>query len=190
MCGRINVSDDPLAKFITDTLGMPFHTRTNPDLRPTDPIDVIVGKENPRQLTLHWGIKPDWAKRPIINAQAETAAVKPTFRQSFHQFRCLVPCSGWYEWTPEDPSEPQRKKLKYLFTGSNGEPIFMAGLMLPDCKLVTLTTPPDEQYSRYHHRMPMLVAPEKARKWLTDTGYAGELAQAPHQYNLDISPIK
>lgn len=68
MCGRINVSDDPLAQFIADALGIPFKTRSNPDLRPTDPIDVIADIE-PVQLTLNWGIKPEWSKRLIINAQ-------------------------------------------------------------------------------------------------------------------------
>ncbi len=61
-------------------------------------------------MDLSWGIKPSWAKRIIINAQAETVSIKPTFTHSFEKHRVIVPCSGWYEWREE-----QGKKVKYLF---------------------------------------------------------------------------
>ncbi|WP_394251640.1 SOS response-associated peptidase family protein [Vibrio profundi] len=35
----------------------------------------------------------------LINAQAETVSIKPTFKQSFSNNRVIVPCSVWYEWT-------------------------------------------------------------------------------------------
>ena len=46
---------------------------------------------------------PSWAKeedklpRPI-NAKAETAAIKPMFRQAYRRSRVLVPADAFYEW--------------------------------------------------------------------------------------------
>ncbi|MHA2939169.1 SOS response-associated peptidase family protein [Vibrio sp. RC27] len=48
------------------------------------------------QLNLNWGIKPNWAKRLIINALAESVSVKSTFRAVFENSRVVVPCAGWY----------------------------------------------------------------------------------------------
>lgn len=63
----------------------------------------------------------------------------------------------------------------------------MAGLILPDMKLVTMTTRPDKQYAHLHHRMPLLIPPANAKSWLTDRHYALELTQAEQQYKLHIS---
>ena len=57
-----------------------------------------------RQLrVLRWGLVPYWAKDPslgskLINARAETVAVKPAFRRAFARRRCLLPADGYYEW--------------------------------------------------------------------------------------------
>nr|WP_284676505.1 SOS response-associated peptidase family protein [Vibrio sinus] len=98
MCGRLNVIDDPLPKIVSDMLGSDFSAETNTDLRPTQNVSTVMCLNNAlQQVDLQWGIKPDWAKRIIVNAQAETVATKPTFRQAFHISRVVVPCSGWYE---------------------------------------------------------------------------------------------
>ena len=78
---------------------------------------------NYQQLGTSWGIQPSWSKRLLINAQSETVAQKPTFRSAFNSNRCLVPCSGWYEWRAEEG-----KKVKYFFSLSDNQPIYMAGI--------------------------------------------------------------
>jgi len=52
---------------------------------------------------MRWGLVPSWAAGPEdagrpINARAETAATKPSFRESFRRRRALVPADGFYEW--------------------------------------------------------------------------------------------
>ncbi len=163
MCGRLNVIDDPLCGVIGDMLGINFKTTTNTDLRPTQMVSTVgVDHGELKQLDLPWGIKPDWAKKLIINAQAETVSVKPTFANAFEFNRVIVPCSGWYEWREE-----QGKKVKYLFSQGENKVLFMAGIALEGgSKLVTLTTKPNGQCSEYHHRMPLIIPDDAVMKWV------------------------
>lgn len=167
MCGRLNVIDDPLCRVVCEKLGINFKTSTNTDLRPTQDVATIgVLHGELKQLDLPWGIKPDWAKRIIINAQAETVSVKPTFAQAFEYNRVIVPCSGWYEWREE-----QGKKVKYLFSQGEKDVLYLAGIALEGgSKLVTLTTKPNHQCSEYHHRMPLLIPSDAIVTWISGTG--------------------
>jgi len=118
------------------------------------------------QLDTTWGIKPQWSKKLLINAQSETVAVKPTFRRAFADNRCVVPCSGWYEWS----SVAGEGKQKYLFDNVDSSPLYMAGIFYPQAgassELVTLTTKPDELCAQYHHRMPLLIPEKAVEDWL------------------------
>mgnify|MGYP001942306167 CR=1 FL=1 len=111
-----------------------------------------------------WGIQPDWSKRLLINAQSETVIAKPTFKNAIKTHRCLIPCTGWYEWRTENG-----KKKKYLFSNSNDEPFLMAGIWYQSKnespKLVTLTTTPNNKCAQYHKRMPVMVLPENVDYW-------------------------
>lgn len=185
MCGRMNVIDDPVAKLIFDLVGLRFYPQTNRDLRPTQQVatvaDIGAGLQ---QLDTVWGIRPSWAKRPLINAAAETVAEKKTFKQAFAARRCVVPCSGWYEWRNEGGARKQR----YAFVPSSGNGFLMAAIWYPGDadkpqaapELVTLTTEPTPYCADYHHRMPLLVPPENLQEWLQDEpSELGHLLHAP-----------
>lgn len=192
MCGRLNVVSDPLCQLVTEQLGFKFDTPTNHDLRPTQMVAAIttpINHNGLQQLNTQWGIQPQWAKRIIINAQAESVATKPTFKRSFKQFRCVVPCSGWYEWQQE---EGQPRKTKYLFAEAHNQPLYMAGIYFPhlehQAQLVTLTTAPTKQCAQYHHRMPLLIRPSEVEFWLNSEADAlAPLLQAPADIELVIS---
>src|SRR5215469_13196778 len=61
-------------------------------------------QQQARELRLvRWGLVPSWAKdvkggARMINARAETVAVKPSFRSAFARRRCIIPADGYYEW--------------------------------------------------------------------------------------------
>ncbi|MDC5805582.1 SOS response-associated peptidase [Vibrio europaeus] len=166
MCGRLNVIDDPLCNIVCEQLGLNFYTHSNNDLRPTEQVACIASDGSKlQQGNLAWGIKPDWAKRVIINAQAETVSQKPTFASSFQFSRVIVPCSGWYEWREE-----HGQKVKYLFEQPNKGALYMAAIALENnSKVVTLTTKPNPQCAQYHHRMPLLIEDDHALNWVTGT---------------------
>jgi putative SOS response-associated peptidase YedK len=162
----MNVIDAPVTQWLMEYMGIEFTTQTNTDLRPTQTVDTIAALEwEPKQLSTTWGIKPTWSKKLLINAQAETVSMKPTFKKTFETQRCIVPCTGWYEWR----SEGGQKKQKYSFTHVDGIPFLMAGIWFGDpteAKLVTLTTNPAARCAEIHSRTPLLVDPDDVALWL------------------------
>lgn len=167
MCGRLNISGNQLAQGVFDELSLKMSMPANDDLRPTQPVSVITHDNYKLQEVFsNWGIKPSWSKKLLINAQAETVAVKRTFKSAFSANRCVVPCTGWYEWKDEG----QSKKTKYFFTQSEGKPIYMAGILFitqSNPQLVTLTTSPNNTCAQYHHRMPVLLENQHVHDYLT-----------------------
>ncbi|MCE7659399.1 SOS response-associated peptidase [Vibrio fluvialis] len=166
MCGRLNVIDDPLCRIVCERLGIKFSASTNKDLRPSEKVSTVIYEHGAfHQLDLQWGIKPDWSKKLIINAQSETAHIKPTFKLAFETSRVIIPCSGWYEW-----SEVAGDKRKFFFSACYNKPVYMAGLAFKDSnQLVTLTTKPTQQCAVYHNRMPLIIDETALEPWLMGT---------------------
>lgn len=124
--------------------------------------------------TLRWGLVPSWARDPaigskLINARAETAAEKPSFRSAFRSRRCLLPASGFYEWR----KGPMGKQPHHI--GMVGKGIFgLAGLheswrgpegeTLRTCTI--LTTAPNELMAPIHDRMPVIIPRAGWELWL------------------------
>lgn len=187
MCGRLSVTDDPLMKMVSLALGLGFVTVTNHDLRPTQTVAAVALVDGQlQQVNLKWGIKPAWSKKLLINAQAETVAEKKTFKKAFSERRCVIPCSGWYEWRNEGGA----RKQKYLFEPADGLGFFMAGIWYPgdDNQLVTLTIEPNELCARYHHRMPLLIDADAIAKYLSaDVDQVQALIHAPDSDLIRVS---
>ena len=121
-----------------------------------------------------WGLIPSWAKDPsigarLINARAETAHEKPSFRAAFRRRRCLIPSDGFYEW-----QRTASGKQPYYIIMQDGGPFAFAGLweqwegadgsVVESCTI--LTTVPNEVVEPLHNRMPVIVAPEDYDEWL------------------------
>ena len=190
MCGRLDISCDPLSRWVSDRFGIPFSVLANNDLRPTQTISTVAADTGGyRQLDLQWGIKPHWSRKLIINAQAETVATKPTFKQAFHNARCLVPCAGWYEWKDEGGPRKQR----YVFADPEGNPLMMAGLYFnaqSAPQLVTLTTEPSTEAALIHHRMPLIIDLANIDQWLSGTpAEVAPLLMPAHGPDLQITPV-
>ena len=137
---------------------------------------------------LRWGLIPGWAKDPsighkLINARAETAATKPSFRSAFTKRRCLVPADGYYEWRRAGTA-----RQPWLIAPRDGGLMAFAGLWerwrvsagaalrgslaerSPGDTVETftvLTTEANETVRAVHHRMPVILAPEAFEAWLS-----------------------
>ncbi|WP_346899527.1 SOS response-associated peptidase [uncultured Roseibium sp.] len=178
MCGRFSLTatpDDVRALFAYIDLPN-FPPRYN--IAPTQPIATVRREHGERHFALvRWGLVPSWVKDPasfslLINARAETAAEKPSFRAAMRHHRCLIPASGFYEWrrTPEG-------KQPYWISPADGGLMAFAGLWDtwsdPDGGDIdtgaVLTTTANKTIGRIHHRMPAILMPEAFDDWL-DTG--------------------
>ena len=169
MCGRYTVftqSDDSLMLTLLEQAGF---TEMPSDICPTDPAPILAMSDcKVRSRFAYWGLpSPENTSRPVINSRSETAAVKKFFRDALFYRRCVIPATGFYEWSRET-------KLKYLFTPRDDEMIFMAGAYNeygPVKKFVIFTREADEDISDIHNRMPVLLPQERVKQYLTDTSY-------------------
>lgn len=165
MCGRFGIEPD-LPDMVEIDFDTSFQFAANSNICPTQLLPTLIASEQGfKQLNGNWGIHPAWSKKLLINAQSETVDQKPTFKNSYLNYRCIIPMSYWYEWCVV---EGQAKKVKHKFSASNHKPLYMAGIYFPgnngDNNIISLTTKPNSQCKPYHHRMPMLTN----KKWLTE----------------------
>lgn len=147
------------------------------NIAPTQYIAAVRNAEDDRRelAMLRWGLIPFWAKDPSIgnrmnNARAETVAEKPSFRAAFRHRRCLVLADGFYEWQREGGH-----KVPYFISRQFGEPFAFAALWehwadkSSDATIdsaTLLTTAASEAMSPLHHRMPIILDPERADRWM------------------------
>ncbi len=130
MCGRFVLysSFETIARVFglldRDALPAPSY-----NIAPGREIAIIVNRGGRKRLeACRWGFVPAWGKdlregHKMINARAETVALKPSFREAFLQSRCLVVADGFYEWR----NERGKRKPVYVKLRS-GSPFGIAGL--------------------------------------------------------------
>lgn len=139
---------------------------------PTQSLPVIVptagGAVSITDLT--WGLEPAWSARDktpslLINARAETAAEKPTFRRMAAEGRCVVPMNGYYEWQRRSTSV----KTPYFIHGSGG-PLLAGALWRSTDQsggvFVIVTRPAPSEVRHIHDRAPLVLGAHGAAEWL------------------------
>jgi putative SOS response-associated peptidase YedK len=178
MCGRFTQNSEMAVleeRFGVATRGLELKPRYN--LAPGQDASVIIQTPERRLTMMRWGLVPAWSKDPFtgpkpINARAESAPDKPSFRQAFRRRRCLVPADGFYEWRlPEVKGGP---KVPLIFCRRDRAPFAMAGLWESwhgdeGLKLLTftiLTTEANDLIRPVHDRMPVILLPENESLWL------------------------
>ncbi len=177
MCGRFAFYSP--AQATAELFGVHTLLETEPryNIAPTQYIPAVRATDDGRELAmLKWGLVPFWAKDPsignrMINARAETVAEKPSYRNAYKHRRCLVLADGFYEWHREGDT-----KVPYFISLASGEPFAFAGLwerwknrddgdVLDSATLIT--TDANEYLSQVHHRMPLILTPDTADRWLS-----------------------
>ncbi len=152
-----------------------FEPRYN--IAPTQPSTAVLESGGERTIeNLQWGLIPSWAKDDsfagkLINARAESLAEKPSFRNAFRHRRCIIPASGFYEWSKKGAGAKQ----PFYFYLKDKEVFGFAGLfeewtdketgeVLETCAIIT--TEANEILEPVHDRMPVILRPEFYDEWL------------------------
>jgi putative SOS response-associated peptidase YedK len=155
---------------------------------------VRAGSDGNELAMLRWGLIPFWAKDVkigyrLINARAETLEEKPSFRDSFKKYRCLIPADGFYEWK-ENPGR-KTKQPYFIMMGSGG--LFalaglcstwqnrMTGDVTESCAIIT--TEPNTLLAEIHNRMPVILHPDQYAPWLDSQTGTGMLKQMLKPYD-------
>lgn len=136
---------------------------------------------------MRWGFIPRWYTSPadgplLFNARSETLADKPAFREAARARRCLVPASGFYEWTKDGEA-----RLPWYITRADGAPMVMAGVWQvwhgpEDARLVTcavVTTAAIGAMAGLHDRVPVILEPDDWPLWLGEAGHGAARLMRP-----------
>jgi len=190
MCGRFSLTATP--RELADIFGTleteDFPARYN--IAPTQPILIIISGDRPRPgsnlpdrkaVLVRWGLTPSWVKDPrdfplLINARAETAATKASFKAAMRHRRILIPASGFYEWHRPSKESGQPSQA-YWIKPRNGGVVAFAGLMETWASAdgsevdtaAILTTHANARIGDVHDRMPVVIQPEDFSRWLDCT---------------------
>jgi putative SOS response-associated peptidase YedK len=196
MCGRFALIATPGE--VRHVFGYPesdvFPPRYN--IAPTQPIAIVRTWSGRRHFILmRWGMIPHWVDDPrrfplLINARAESAAERPAFRDALRYRRCLVPASGYFEW-----SGTGNGRRPFWIRPRRGRVIAFAGLYETwsdrqnggevDTACI-LTTEANASLQSVGERMPVLIARSDFDRWLSgDQREVTQLLNAPPAEPLD-----
>jgi putative SOS response-associated peptidase YedK len=177
MCGRYWITspaDVLISRFRVRGEATPLHPRWNAAPGQELPVVRLAAAGERRLEPMRWGLVPEWASDPAdagrpINARAETAATKPSFREAFRRRRALVPADGFYEW-----KRYGHAAVPFGFRAVSKEPFAIAGLWdewrpregPPLRTFALLTTAASADVAFVHDRMPVILEPGAEELWL------------------------
>ena len=185
MCGRFTSthSIDAVVALFAATPGnnLPEIPRFN--ICPTDPVAVVTSDASRRLRCMRWGFVPSWYKTLsdgplIINARSDTVAKKPAFRDAIRHRRCILPASGFYEWSPG----PNATRLPWYITRRDGAPMAFAALWQRwgDIDTVAMvTTDAGPGMAGIHDREPVILEPADWPLWLGEAGHGAAVLMKP-----------
>lgn len=178
MCGRFTIThpNEALAALFGAAMGNDLPEGPNFNICPTNPVAVVTADGGQRRLrAMRWGFLPGWYKTPtdgplIINARSDTIATKPAFREAVRTRRCIVPASGFYEWSEGENGA----RLPWYFTRSDGAPMALAGVWQrwQDVDTVAVvSTEAGPGMAGIHHREPVILEAADWPLWLGEAGH-------------------
>lgn len=162
------------------------------NISPTQTVGVITRNDTGEMnySEKRWWLIPNWWKQDkkkvpsTFNVRSETIDEKPMFRSAFKTSRCLIPASGFFEWTG-----PKEARLPWYMTSPDGRPLTFAGLhdtwrdpengeTVESCTIVV--TGANVFMGEIHDRMPVVLHQDDWSAWL-DAPRKDLLRSAPEE---------
>lgn len=159
-------------------------------VRKSDP--GVVVRADGRVDLMRWGFHRDF-NLAINNARSDKLE-GGMWKESFHERRCVIPMSLFFEWGPGSDG----KKQAHEFRDPEDDYLWSAGIWEkhPDLGLsyTMVTTAASPLMAPIHDRMPALLLPEEMAEWLAGSGrwdfqpFDGPLVVTPCQSPLLKKP--
>ncbi len=143
--------------------------KTSGEIRPTDVVPVIAPNRSGERAVfpMRWGFS---GKSLLLNARTETAAERPTFKESWERRRCIVPASWYFEWEHLHGNDGKtRTGDRYMIQPDGATMTWLCGLYRIEEGLpvfVVLTTEPSEEIRFIHDRMPLIMPETMVNEWI------------------------
>jgi len=155
------------------------------------PLMPVISDEDVGKIQMcHWGLVPSGIsskenaveflkKYNTLNAKAETVFESRMFSQPVMERRCLVLCSGFFEWRHKEPGKKNTPKYPFYVTLKDESIFVFAGIWnrftdLQSGEIIRtysiITTKANELMEVVHNskkRMPVIISPERALEWLS-----------------------
>lgn len=211
MCGRYTLYTDPerLRERFDAEPDRPLSKRYN--CAPGQELPVITNASPDRMQFFKWGLTPSWAdeEQGLINARSETVAQKRSFADAYESRRCLVPVDGFYEWADRGDG-----KRPYRVAFEDDRPFAVAGLWERWAEptrqtglgefgsggasegsstletFTIITSEPNDLIADLHHRMAVILPPDREADWLHgDPDAVAELLEPYPDDDLRFYPV-
>jgi putative SOS response-associated peptidase YedK len=183
MCGRYAQTADMrelMEQFEVSGTAPQKSLPLNWNIAPTNPIYIIRGT-SPDLATVSWGLIAPWLKTLVeaknsqsraINARSESIFDKPTFKDAFRMTRCLIPASGYYEWSTALGKYPP--KQPFYISSKDDKQLPIAGIWSswvgPDGEMIEtasiITQEAQGELEAIHSRMPVFMPKDRWQQWL------------------------
>ena len=164
------------------------------NIAPSQTITTVINAgDNNEGIMMRWGLIPHWVKSldswkgNLINARVETADEKPSFKDAFKKRPCLIPVTGFYEWSKDkQPYYFHRDKSLFALAGIY-ESWRGAESEILSCTI--LTTEAQEAVAQVHHRMPIVISAEHYDLWLSNLDGRKELVSSLPKPELQLYSV-
>lgn len=193
MCCRfvLDVTEKDLAEIVERAGNSPllsrFHKKEagifvrSGEVKPMNIAPAIATNRSgsPAIFPMRWGFAVEGKKTVLINARAETAAEKPSFRDAWKNHRCILPASWYCEWQHAPAADGQSTvTTKYNIQPYDTRITWLCGLYRIENGLpvfVVLTTRPSPDVAEIHDRMPLILPKGCVREWVNPKTRAEDL---------------
>lgn len=170
------------------------NTEARYNITPTQDVPFAYEQDGERHVQDgRWWLVPFFAKEisskySAFNARIETVATSGMFKHSLKSRRCLIPASGYFEWTKSEDGG----KDPHVIHLPEFQPIAFAGLWAHNTKLdvtscTIITAPAADEIAHLHHRMPVILKPAQYDTWLdAETGQEKALNSLSDNLGADL----
>ncbi len=165
------------------------------------PVCPVISNHDKTSIQLYqWGLIPSQTqnlehafevRKNTLNSRSETIFEKPLFKQIIKNQRCIVICTGFYEW-----HHAGKTKTPYLISITDNEIFSLAGIFEIWNNPITnelhhsfsiLTTQANSVMAEIHNtkqRMPLILSPNDEMRWLENKTQS-ELLEIMQPYPSD-----